>query len=415
MPTIEERGRRIAVRVIGSSGLAAYVLNLSSTTDDPLSTGDVFALQLISQYFAVAARNVELYSELSARRASVTELNQIKNDLIAMLAHDFKGPLTTIVGFADILAENDALDDEARTFCRLIASSAMRLASLATDTLALSRLESNELALTLGDVDVLALVRDIARTFSVTRTIDVRIDREAPIVVRADAGRLRQVFENLIGNAIKYSPGGQPVEIAIRRVHDGAEVAVRDHGIGIPAADREKLFGRFARAANARAMGISGTGFGLYLAKTIVDLHGGRIGVESREGKGSTFRVTLPGSLASERSATPRLLLLDRDGEARSYIAHTLRSAGYAVRVTVKARDTLDALRTEIFDVAIIDLDRLEVDVAAFVERIPSDVREQTGFVWLGALTDVRPTDRDAFLQKRSGDTVREKKAQHDL
>ena len=129
-------------------------------------------------------------------------------------------------------------------------------------------------------------------------------------------------------------------------------------------------------------------------------MHGGRIGVESREGKGSTFRVTLPGSLASERSATPRLLLLDRDGEARSYIAHTLRSAGYAVRVTVKARDTLDALRTEIFDVAIIDLDRLEVDVPSFVERIPLDVREQTGFVWLGALADVRPTNRDAFLQK---------------
>ncbi|MBV9067064.1 MAG: hypothetical protein JO231_00005, partial [Acidobacteria bacterium] len=111
-------------------------------------------------------------STTASRRDAVVELNQVKNDLIAMLAHDFKGPLTTIVGFADVLAEDDRFDYEARQYLGMISSSAMRLASLATDTLALSRLEQNELALALGEVDLVALVRDVVRVFSVTRPID---------------------------------------------------------------------------------------------------------------------------------------------------------------------------------------------------------------------------------------------------
>src|SRR4029077_15323282 len=102
-----------------------------------LNKVDVFALGLLGQYFAVAARNVELYNELQTRRAAVVELNQVKNDLIAMLAHDFKGPLTTIVGFSDGLPEDERFRDESRKFLNMISSSAMRLASLATDTLAL--------------------------------------------------------------------------------------------------------------------------------------------------------------------------------------------------------------------------------------------------------------------------------------
>jgi len=331
---LDELEQRAAVRVPGSGGGTAFVLDVQR--DTAFSTADVFALGLLGQYFAVAARNVELYQELASRRDAVVELNQVKNDLIAMMAHDFKGPLTTIVGFADVLADDDRFDHETRQYLGMISSSAMRLASLATDTLALSRLEHNELALSIGEVDVVALVRDVVRVFSVTRPIDLRVVG-GNLGVKGDTERLRQVVENLVGNAIKYSPGGDPVEVALRARADGVELIVRDRGIGVPEHERGKLFGRFARASNARALGISGTGFGLYLAKTIVELHGGSIEVESVEGQGSTFRAFVP-SRSSLRALGPRrVALLDADGDGRSSVAQALRDAGSAVAPATSA------------------------------------------------------------------------------
>jgi PAS domain S-box-containing protein len=363
---LDEHEHRAAVRVPGSGGGTAYVLDVQR--EAPFSTADVFAIGLLGQYFAVAARNVELYRELASRRDAVVELNQVKNDLIAMLAHDFKGPLTTIVGFADVLAEDDRFDFESRQYLGMISSSAMRLASLATDTLALSRLEQNELALALGEVDLVALVRDVVRVFSVTRPIDLRVSG-APLVVNGDSARLRQVVENIVGNAIKYSPGGEPVEVGLRARQNGVELTVRDRGIGIPEKERSKLFGRFARASNARALGIGGTGFGLYLARSIVELHGGAIEVESVEGQGATFRVFIP-ALHAQRSIAPiRIALLDVDGDARSYVAHALRDDGFAVSVALNGEDLLRTLADAHFDVALVDADRLGMPAEQFLAR----------------------------------------------
>jgi PAS domain S-box-containing protein len=364
---LSEDENRSAIRIPGSLGQTRYILDVRS--DRPLHTADIFALGLLGQYFAVAARNVELYGELQTRRAAVVELNQVKNDLIAMLAHDFKGPLTTIVGFADVLAEDDRFDDESRKFLAMISSSAMRLASLATDTLALSRLEQNELALIVEEFDLVPLVREIVRVFSVTRSIELRSDRPE-LVIGGDPSRLRQVFENLIGNAIKYSPGGEPIEVYLRMKGRGVECSVRDQGIGIPEADKPKLFGRFARAQNARAMGISGTGFGLYLTKTIVEMHGGTISVDSREGGGSTFRVFLPSALGAPRPQHRRYILNDPDGDSRSYVAHTLRDDGGAVTVVDDADAMLAAIDETQFDAAIVDIERLGMAPDVFVRRV---------------------------------------------
>jgi PAS domain S-box-containing protein len=364
---LDEHEQRAAVRVPGSGGGTAYVLDVVRD-DTPFSTADVFAIGLLGQYFAVAARNVELYLELASRRDAVVELNQVKNDLIAMLAHDFKGPLTTIVGFADVLADDDRFDVESRQYLGMISSSAMRLASLATDTLAISRLEQNELALTLAEIDLVPMVRDVVRVFSVTRPIDLRV-APGSLVVICDEQRLRQVIENLVGNAIKYSPGGEAVEVALRVRPAGVEIAVRDRGIGIPDGERGKLFGRFARASNARALGIGGTGFGLYLARTIVDLHGGHIDVESVEGQGSTFRVFVPGRPPRHANLARRIALLDVDGDARSYVAHALRDDGYAVSVATGGEELLRVLGDGSFDVALVDSDKLGMPAETFLER----------------------------------------------
>ncbi len=390
---VDASGSRAAVRIAGSSGGTAFILEVKRET--PLGTADVFALGLLGQYVAVAARNVELYEELASRRDAVVELNQVKNDLIAMLAHDFKGPLTTIVGFADVLADDGRIDNESRAYLEMISSSAMRLASLATDTLALSRLEQNELVLTVGDVDLVALVRDVVRVFSVTRTIDLRASGGS-LIVHGDEARLRQVFENLVGNAIKYSPGGESVEVALRARPRGVEVAIRDRGIGIPEDERGKLFGRFARASNARALGIGGTGFGLYLSRTIVELHGGSIEVQTTEGHGSTFRVIIPVQGVRAAASVRRVILLDVDGDTRSYVAHALRGDGFAVSVAHNGSDVLQQLDEGVCHAALIDADRLEMESAAFIER----ARGRTALVCMGLRRPAKNAGWDAFVTK---------------
>ncbi len=364
---LDDGERRAAIRIPGSLGQTRYILDVRS--DRRLHQADVFAAGLLGQYFAVAARNVELYGELQARRAAVVELNQVKNDLIAMLAHDFKGPLTTIVGFADVLAEDERFDEESRKFLTMISSSAMRLASLATDTLALSRLEQNELTLELEEFDLVALVRDIVRVFSVTRTIDLRTDRPE-LRIGGDPGRLRQVFENLIGNAIKYSPGGeairsQPARQGPRRRSQRARPRYRH------SRSRQSEALRPFRPRSKRArVGISGTGFGLYLTKTIVEMHGGTINVDSTEGEGSTFRTFLPAAVAASRPRHRRFILVEADGDAKSYVAHTLRDDGFAATVVANGTEMLSTIDELQFDAAIVDIERVGMPLEEFVRRV---------------------------------------------
>jgi signal transduction histidine kinase len=387
-------GMRAAVRINAPSGELAYVLEIRAA-QLPFAAIDAFAFGLLGQYLAVAIRNVELFGELQSRRAAVVELNQVKNDLIAMLAHDFKGPLTTIVGLADVLAEDERFDAESRRLLGMINSSAMRLASLATDTLALSRLDQNELSLHFEPVDIVALVRDIVRVLGVTRIIDMRSSVGASIV-QADPARLRQVFENVIGNAIKYSPRGDAVDVTLTEKRGGVEVAVRDRGIGIPAGDLPKLFGRFARGSNARELGIGGTGFGLYLARTIVERHGGTIAVESKVSIGSTFRVLVPTVPTPQRARHRRILLLDDEGDGRSFIAHTLRDEGYAVYPVTNEAEFFAALDERPYDAAIVDCDALSSSAASVIER----VGRRTTLVRLVSVAQPEGADGHSVLRK---------------
>jgi PAS domain S-box-containing protein len=374
---VDDPGRRAVARIPTPDG-PGWLLEARAKGEEPLATSSVFALGLLAQYAAVAVRNVELYGELDARRGAVVELNQVKADLIAMLAHDFKGPLTSIVGFAQVLAEDPKLDAQSRQFLDTITQNALRLANLASDTLSLSRLESSDFSLARQPVDIDELVRDVAATFSERRKIEVQIDATEALVT-GDMQRLGQVLENLLGNAIKYSPNGEPVAVRVRRRNGEIEIAVRDRGIGIPQAELTNLFSRFARGSNARRLGITGTGFGLYLARLIVEKHGGTIGVESAEGKGSTFIVRLPAATGEEDERTHRLLLVDPEGETRSFTAHALRGARYRLRVVQTTGEALVLLADERFDAALIDGDD---DV---LKKVPRRIRNEVAFLRIGA------------------------------
>lgn len=353
---VDESGRR-AVAYAGQYGDDRYVLDVSVGGARRLRNTDLFVLDLIAEYFSVAARNVALYHELDERRSAVLELNQTKSDLIAMLAHDFRGPLTSVAGYADLIGETGTLNSEQTEFLDFIKRSVRQLSELATDTLTLSRLERNEVGLQFAEVDVNALARSVAEQYADRRRVKLRSDGDAHIM--GDEDRLRQVFSNLIDNAIKYSLGTESPTVEILPGRDDVTVRFRDRGIGIPPGELSTIFDRFSRASNARTLGISGTGFGLFLTKQLVQLHGGTIAVESRQGEGSTFVVTLPRRVA--RSVVPRTVVVfdqERDG---SFLAYGLREGGYRVR-TAGTVDEMQAIcDAEGLDAVIVNPDEVEL------------------------------------------------------
>ena len=396
LPQLDGPKRRIASSIMGGTPESRYVLDVTVPDEAAASTADVFAVGALAQYVAVAVRNVDLYRELEARRASVAELSQLKTDLIAMLAHDFKSPLSAIVGFAEIIAETETVGDESRDFLKTIQTSALRLAQLATDTLALARLEQDEMALRLAPSDIVALVRSAAADQTAQRTIDVIVPDE-PLIAQADGARLTQVFENLIGNAIKYSPGGEPVTVRLRRLDGEIEIAVMDRGIGIPEAERATVFSRFSRGSNARKLKITGTGFGLFLSKTIVEQHGGRIDVESVEGEWSSFVVHLPIGSPAPIAELPSALVVDEAGAVRSFLGHVLQAAKFDVRVVETSDAAIAALGERPYDVAVVELDAVAPD---FFARLAPAARERVAFVAVGNFPGATPSDWDARVAK---------------
>lgn len=349
-----ERLERAAAAVV-SGGRPAYVIEVRAKDGETLAGGDVFVLDLLAEYFAVAVRNAALVAELEERRNSILELHQIKADLIAMLAHDFKGPLTSIVGFTELALELGEVNADQREYLESVKRLALRLADLASDTLAFSRLERNEIDLSPSDVDMTAVARDIAESFQDQR--EVRIQPAGPSTVRGDAYRLRQALYNLIENAIKYSPADAPVDVRLEGDAGRVRIAVADRGIGIPQNELGQIFGRFSRATNARKLGVSGTGFGLYLARQIAELHGGTLYAQSVEGGGSTFTMDLPRIPHAAPEHALSVAVLDTERESRSFIAHALREAGLRVRVEHNAADLLQWLQTNATDRVVIDVD----------------------------------------------------------
>lgn len=279
----------------------------------------------------LAHRLAASIDELERQRASVLELNELKNDLIAVLAHDIKGPLTSIAGFAELLEEGYLEGPAAVDAAHTIRANAQRLATLANDVLALSRIEHGELEIADERVDLVDLIASVVETHVAERNVHVKTELTEAFV-RGDGDRLGQVFDNLIRNAIKYSPEGNPVEVTIEPAGENFRVEVRDRGIGIPAEDLPRLFGRFARASNARRAKIAGTGIGLFIVKMIVERHGGSVDVDSTLGAGSTFGVVLPSFEARVSQKPMRVAIVTKDTDLSRFAAYELRSRGYRVR-----------------------------------------------------------------------------------
>jgi len=233
----------------------------------------------------------------------VTELRhseRLRRELTANVSHELRTPLTSIKGFAETLLAGAMADEEAcRRFLTIIDDEASRLMTLVDDLMSLSRLESHAVAIELAPVRLDTLAEEaVGRMLpqAERRRIALRATALESAIVLADRDRILQVLTNLLDNAIKFTPEGGTVDVAVRRSHGGAEVEVSDSGRGIPDDVLPRIFDRFYRVERSRSREEGGTGLGLSIAKHIVDAHGGQISVRSRVGGGSVFTVRLPGA-----------------------------------------------------------------------------------------------------------------------
>lgn len=219
------------------------------------------------------------------------------HDLVAVVGHELRTPLTVIASFCDLLREDTDLDPGRARMVEGIYRSSMTLRAIVDDLLDVAALESGQLTLQMAQVDLVAVGHAAVADAAVAGNhADVRLRVTAPgaVVVDGDTRRLRQVVDNLVSNAVKYSPDGGQVLLEIATVAGVAELSVTDQGIGIPAGERHQLFQRFHRASNARQSGIPGTGLGLAFVRTLLEAHGGTVELDISHQQGTRIIARLP-------------------------------------------------------------------------------------------------------------------------
>ncbi|MFN2590937.1 MAG: ATP-binding protein [Actinomycetota bacterium] len=268
----------------------------------------------------------QLAKAFSRMAGEVEGLERLRRELVANVSHELKTPISALRAHLENLL--DGVERPNRPVLQVMLQQSERLSRLVDQLLDLSRIESGDLPLELGPVDVRSLVDEVAREVAVARAEHpIRLRNEVPAgtpAVLADRERIHQVLFNLLDNAYRFTPSGGTVTVSATLAGRECEVQVRDTGPGIPAEHQELVFERFYRVDPSRSREDGGTGIGLAIARSVVEAHGGRIWAESGPGVGASIRFVLP--LAGEApSGAPRI---DDDSAINRRVAVTPRTAG---------------------------------------------------------------------------------------
>lgn len=227
------------------------------------------------------------------------ELDRIKSDFVHTVSHDLRSPLTSVLGYAELIGRTGPLNEHQRDFMTRLQASVQNITGLVNDLLDLGRIEAGfDTRREIVQLEnILGYTLDLLGGQIGAANLDVRFDPPPDLPpLKANPLRLRQMLDNLIGNAIKYSPPGGQIDVGLRAEDGQVILSVRDDGPGIPLADQPRIFDKFFRAGNVPES-VQGSGLGLAIVKSIVDSHQGRVWVESAPGQGSTFFVVLPAHL----------------------------------------------------------------------------------------------------------------------
>jgi signal transduction histidine kinase len=257
-------------------------------------------LQTFATQSALAIQNARLFREIEDKSRQIEAANRHKSEFLANMSHELRTPLNAIIGFSEVLGERmfGELNEKQAEYTEDILSSGRHLLSLINEILDLSKVEAGRMELEVATFD-LPLAIDNARTFVRERAtkhginLDVTVDERLGDFV-GDERKIKQILLNLLSNAVKFTPEGGRIGINARQADGAVEISVSDTGIGIAPEDQAKIFEEFRQVGGDYAHKKEGTGLGLTLAKKFVELHGGKIWVESEFGKGSKFTFTLP-------------------------------------------------------------------------------------------------------------------------
>ena len=243
---------------------------------------------------------VVLFHDITALKRA----DEVRRDFVANVSHELRTPLSILRGYIETMLDDPKMSrGETMRILEVMDQHSKRLGLLADDLLTLARLESGASDVHLTDIDLLRFLSDLVRDWGkkfATKNLEPVVDvSDDCSTIRADEERLREVFDNLLDNALKYSSAGGSLRLASEQRYGEMILSVSDTGVGIGREDLPRIFERFYRADKARSRELGGTGLGLSIVKHIVQLHGGRVEAESEPGKGTTIRVVLPAGKGS--------------------------------------------------------------------------------------------------------------------
>lgn len=258
------------------------------------------SLLVVARMAVILGASDRIRARLAVQNEELVQADRLKDEFIALVSHDLRTPLTSIIGYVELALDDSGstpLDAERRRYIEVVARSSDRLLRLVDDLLLAARLQSGRFVLSPGEVDLEAVAAealDEMHARAERKGVSLFLACDGPVSVECDRRRLLQLLDNLVGNAVKFTPEGGRVTLRVERTLAGAAVEVHDTGVGIPAGEEDRIFDRFYRAQSSVSEHVPGTGLGLFIARAIAERHGGTLVARRREGGGSVFRLELP-------------------------------------------------------------------------------------------------------------------------
>ncbi len=333
------------------------------------------------------AKVAERTAALRLSNLELARSSQAKSEFLARMSHDLRQPLNAIVGFTDLLlrAEGEPLTPKQRRHLGHVATASRQLLGLINDLLDLSRVEAGRMEIHPEPCDVAALLEEtlaLFRTQTQSGRVSLVLEMASPLSrLLADRVRVQQVLHNLLSNAFKFTPEGGLITVTAKQVGLQLEVAVRDTGVGIPPEDQKRIFEAYEQAGPREGQQ-KGVGLGLAIAKRLVELHGGRIWVESAPGQGSVFTFRLPGAVQGEtgqvaRDGSPLVLVIEDDMVTAGLIRTQLMESGYRVALVASGHAGLGAAKRLLPQVITLDLGLPDLDGWEVLYRLKNDPATQ--------------------------------------